>query len=141
MKRILVVVLQAVAGWAQVSQTSTGENSPNINGNHGNVTSKPGPEIQKAQGTPKLSEVSELRILTAFQKALIAQQDFKLAQQTMNEQVNYYNQICANELKTGGFSEGTRCAPDVNTGKVTTVPPPVPPKESKKEEPKPPDKK
>jgi hypothetical protein len=96
---------------------------------------------QKPSDPPKsLPEVGELRVLSAYQKALIAQQDFKLAQQTMNEQVNLYNQICASELQKNGFPEGTRCAPDVNAGKVATIAPPEPPKESKQPEPKPPDK-
>lgn len=76
---------------------------------------------------PKLPEVSELRILNSYEKALLARQQFDAAQKMMNDFTNNYLQTCATELKAGGFPEGTSCSPNVETGKVTTVAPPKPP--------------
>jgi hypothetical protein len=85
--------------------------------------SHPGPVPPKSQ----LSEVSRLRVLAAYQKAIIAQVGTQAAQQKMNEAVQEYQKAADEAVEENKLPKGTRLNVNVDTGEVTTIAPPPEP--------------
>jgi len=81
---------------------------------------------------PDIPEVAKLRLVTAYQKALLAQVPFQQAQEAFNKAVAAYNEVSAATAKENNLPEGTTFQIDVNTQAVKIVPPPPKPAEPAK---------
>lgn len=82
------------------------------------------PEARRAEGLPvseskQLSEVQKLRLMVAYQKAVMAQAQ-------MQQAVNDFNFQAETERKASGFPEGTRFDVKPEQNQVFVITPPTP---------------
>jgi hypothetical protein len=85
-----------------------------------------------AQPTATFSELANSRILIAYHKALEAQIQAGLAQQSAKDASDRYSAVVATEVKAAGLPAGTQVNVQIATDTVTPVPPPAPAKEAEK---------
>jgi hypothetical protein len=90
----------------------------------------PTPLIQPPPAT--FSELANSRILIAYHKALEAQIQAGLAQQSAKDASDRYSAVVAAEVKAAGMPVGTQVNVQIATDSVTPVPPPAPAKEAEK---------
>ena len=76
-----------------------------------------------AADAPKFSEISKLKLVNAYQKAIIAQVNFQNAQKQAQDAVASFNALCEAETKTAGLAQGTQCQVNMDTQEVTAVAP------------------
>ena len=74
-----------------------------------------------------LPESSKLRLVVAFQSALLAQDQTQIAQRNLNEAVARFNAAQEAEAKSNDLPAGTTFRVNPDTKDVTVVPPPAPP--------------
>ena len=85
---------------------------------------------EKSNAPDSLPDLSALRILVAYQKALLLQAPFQQAQDAFNKGVANYNAVQEEERKANKLPEGTTFQVDVNTQTVKIVlPAPKPPEQ------------
>lgn len=96
----------------------------------------PAPKISEP-GSAELSELSKLRLLSAYQKALLTQVPFQQAKEALDKAVAAFNEAAAVAVKENKLPDGTTFQVDINAQDVKIVPPPPKPAEAPKpEEPK-----
>src|SRR5882762_2214415 len=75
----------------------------------------------QAADTPKFNEVSKLRLVAAYQKAVIESVKLQSAQKSASDAVNAFNAMCESETKTAGLPKGTNCQVNLDTQEVSAV--------------------
>jgi len=91
---------------------------------------KPTPDAQSVSkqtqsALPALPEAARLKVLVAYQHALLAQAQAAAAQTAFNTAREAAFATCAREARDAGAPEGTTCNVDVDAQTVTFVAPPA----------------
>lgn len=80
--------------------------------------------LASAADAPKLPEVSKLRLLAAYQKAVIAQKASQDAQAQLQAAINAFNVLAEKEIAENKLQKGSSFQVNVDSGEVTVIPPP-----------------
>lgn len=80
--------------------------------------------------SPVLPEVSKLRLLVAYEKAMVKQKEAQEAQVALQNAIAAFNQTAEKEVAENKLAKGTTFRVNIDTGEVQVVPPP--PEETKK---------
>lgn len=85
-----------------------------------------------AVDNPKLPEASKTRLLSKYKSAVIAQTNYALAQQRMQQAIKEYQDARDKEVKENNLPKGTDFKVDIDADEVTVIEPPPAPKPEKK---------